>query len=481
VTKRYGYRATLTVLAFGGFSHALLQTLVTPALPSIQRDLGASTTAVAWVLTIFLLVGCLAAPIVGRLGDMFGKDRMLQIVVLVVMTGCLIAALSHSLPLLLVGRGLQGVGTSIFALGFAIVRDEFPSDKVGTGLGLLSATWGLGGATGISLSGVIVGRLSYEWMFWISLLIFSITFLGVRRVVPPSPVTSPARIDWIGAGLLGASLTAVLLAVSEALAWGWTSLRLLALLGGGALGFAVWARYELGQRAPLVDLRLARRRTVWPIYLTGALSGIAIYMPFILMPKFVQTPASAGYGFGASPIETSLLLLPWTVVMMAVAPLAGIFARRFGARAPVLAATAVGLIGFVLMAVANDHLWQILIANALMGLAIGLNHAALANLIARAVPQAQTGEANAVGVIVRTAGSAVGAQLAATIISVGAPSSPSAHAYVAAFGAAAVAMALALAAALLIPRPRREHLANEQLFDLPVPLYGRRTLEAKES
>src|ERR671938_280694 len=167
---RQHYGITLAVLASAALAYALLQTMVAPALPAIQHDLGVSTTSVTWVLTVYLLTASVATPVVGRLGDMYGKERLLVATLVAFGAGSLIAALSHSLGLLVAGRAVQGVGGAVFPLAFGIPRDEFPREKVATGIGLISATFGIGGGAGLVLSGVIVDHLAYEWIFWLGLI-----------------------------------------------------------------------------------------------------------------------------------------------------------------------------------------------------------------------------------------------------------------------------------------------------------------------
>ena len=198
---RQHYGLTLGVLLVAALAFALQQTMVAPALPAIQEEFGTSTTTVTFVLTGFLLTASLSTPIVGRLGDMFGKERMLVIALSVFALGSLVCALSHSIEVLIAGRAIQGMAAAVFPLSFGIIRDEFPPERVATGIGLISATFGIGGGAGLVLSGVIVDNLAYEWIFWLGLVFIAVAIVATFLWVPESPIKSPARIDWIGAGL----------------------------------------------------------------------------------------------------------------------------------------------------------------------------------------------------------------------------------------------------------------------------------------
>jgi EmrB/QacA subfamily drug resistance transporter len=459
---RQHYGLTLVVLAVAGLSFALLQTMVLPALPTIQREYGVSTTVVTWVMTVYLLSASIATPVLGRLGDMFGKERLLVVVLLVLGAGTLISALSHSLELLIVGRAVQGAGGAIFPLAFGIIRDEFPRERVGAGIGLISATFGIGGGAGLVLAGVIVDHLDYTWIFWLSLVVILGAVVATHFFVPESPVKTPARIDWGGAALLAVGLGSGLIAVSEGNGWGWGSKPVLALLALATVTLAAWVRYELRVAEPLVDMRMMRMRGVWTTNVTALMVGFGMFGSFLLVPQLVQMPEAAGFGFGASVTQAGLFLLPSSAVMLFAGPFSGWLGARFGSRTPVLIGIALVASGFVQLAVLHDAPWHIYLNSLITGAGIGLSFAAMATLIVDAVPQTQTGIATGMNTIMRSVGGALGAQISASIVGAhpGAAGLPTENGFVVAFLVSAGALALAFAAALLIPRgvraPRRE-------------------------
>jgi EmrB/QacA subfamily drug resistance transporter len=473
VPVRQHYNVTLAVLALAALSYALLQTMVAPALPEIQHELGATPTQVTWVLTVYLLTASIATPILGRLGDMFGKERMLVVVLGLFAVGSLISALSSSLELLIAGRAVQGAAGAVFPLAFGIIRDEFPRDRVATGIGLISATFGIGGGAGLILSGLIVDNLSYRWIFWFGLVVVVIATIATHLWVPESPIKSPARVDIGGALLLSAGLTAFLLAVSEGNRWGWGSARIIGLFVAAAALLVIWVLYEQRVRQPLVDIELLRLRGVWTTNLTGFLIGFGMFGSFILIPQFVQMPEAAGYGFGVGVTGAGLFMLPSTAVMLVAGPLAGSLAGRVGSKVPLLIGTACASLSFVLLAVAHSDEWQIVVAVSFLGLGIGLSFASMANLIVDAVPQSQTGEATGMNTIMRTVGGAFGAQIAAAIITnhvePGTPF-PTESGFTTAFVLGAISVAVAFAAATLIPRQDSGGLPDERLVGSPRPL-----------
>jgi EmrB/QacA subfamily drug resistance transporter len=459
---RQSYNLTLLVLATSALAYALSQTMVAPALPEIQRALHTSTTSVTYVLTAYLLTASVATPIVGRLGDMFGKKRMLLVTLAFFGIGSVVAALSHSIGMLIAGRAIQGVGGAVFPLAFGIIRDEFPPEKVATAIGLISATFGIGGGAGLVLSGVIVDNLAYEWIFWLALAFVAMAFVATRLFVPESPVKTPARIDWAGAGMLSAGLVGLLSALSEANRWGWGSAKEFGLLSASMVILLVWTRYELRVPEPLVDMRMMRRRPVLTTNLTGLLIGFGMFGSFIIIPQLVQLPKSTGFGFGASVTEAGLFLLPSTAAMLFAGPIAGVLGNRLGSKVPLIAGTLFCAASFAFLAAEHEQRWTIDLAAALMGLGIGFAFASMANLIVEATEQRETGVATGMNTIMRTIGGSLGAQISATILAAHMRGGhPTSAAFTIAFSVSAVAVLIAFCAGLAIPGKQREAPVQE--------------------
>jgi EmrB/QacA subfamily drug resistance transporter len=449
---------TLAILALGAMAYALLQSAVIPALPELQNSLNTSETGIAWVLTAYLLSASVATPVLGRLGDMFGKERLLLWTYVILSAGTLMAALVNTLPLLIVARVIQGAGGGIFPLAFGIIRDEFPREKVAGAIGLLSAILGIGAAAGIVLGGLIVEHLHWHWLFWIPLVALVGAVVLTARFVPESPVRVPGRINWLSGLLMAVGLSAVLLAISEATTWGWSSPKTIGLLLGGLAVCAAWVFAELRAKEPLVDMGMMRLRGVWTTNLAGFLLGGGMYASFVLIPQFVEEPKSTGYGFGASVLAGGIFLLPSTATMLLTGALAGRVAGRFGSKMALVFGAAVTEGSFIVLSFAHGHSWDIYVAAALLGAGVGLAFAAMGNLIVQAVPAEQTGVASGMNTVMRTIGGAVGSQVAATLIEghLEPGGQPAEHGYVLAFLLSLAFLAVCILASLLVPgrRPR---------------------------
>ena len=415
-TERTHPTLILAVLSLAGVAYAMLSSSVVPALPTIQRALHTSETDITWLLTGYLLSASVGTAIIGRLGDMYGKERLLLWTLVVLAGGTLLAAVSSSLAVLVIARFIQGASGGIFPLAFGIVRDEFPKEKVAGSIGLLSAILGVGAGVGIVLSGVIVEHLNYHWLFWIPLLATVIAAVATWRFIPESPIRVPGRINWLAAALMTAGISIVLIAISETTTWGWGSPRTIGLVLVGLAVSAAWVAVEVRSRNPLIDMTMMRIRGVWTTNLAAFLLGAGMYASFIVFPQFAQLPKSTGFGFGASVVVSGLYLLPSTIGMTVLGLFAGRISGRFGSRNALLAGTAFTLASFTMLAFAHSHPYDLLIAAALLGIGIGLAFAALGNLIVQAVSNHQTGVASGMNTVMRTLGGALGGQLSATFI-----------------------------------------------------------------
>jgi len=446
----------LVVLALAGTTFALLQSVVVPALPVIERALGAGSAGGTWVLTANLLATAVLTPVLGRLGDIHGKDRVLSGVMVVLGAGTLVCALAPSLPVMLVGRALQGAGGAIFPLAFGVVRDELPYERIAGAVGVVSSLLGIGAGLGLVVSGPIVTGLGWRWLFWIPFAVLVVSTALAYRCVPASPVRTPGRINLVSAGLMVAGLSTLLVAVTEAGSWGWASPRTGALLAVGALVVAAWVRHELASDRPLVDMAMMAVRGVWTTNLAAFLLGAGMYASIAVIPALVELPRSTGFGFGGSITAAGLFMLPTAFPQLIVGPLTGHIERRIGSRSQLLAGVALMLAGYAALAAAHATTLELIADTVALGIGLGLGLGALANLIVVAVSPAQTGVATAMNTVMRTLGGAFGAQVTVSLIasSHGTAGLPGGGGFTLAFAACAVALAAGVAATLAIPGRR---------------------------
>lgn len=459
---RQHHNVTLAILTLAGAAFSLQQTMVFPALGTFQEEFGSTTAWTTWVLTGFLVSGAVLTPILGRLGDQFGKERLLLVSLGLFLAGSLAAAFAWSLPSLIAFRVVSGAGGALFPLSFAIIRDEFPADRVKVGIGLLSAVWGVGGGFGIVASGLIVDNFSWRLLFLLGSIPVALSLVLVHRYVPESPIRTPSRVDVPGALLLSGALVALMIALTEGEQWGWGSPLLAGVLLLSALFFLLWGVVEARSSAPMVDLRMLAHRPILLTNVATLISGFALFSCFVLVPAFVQTDASSGYGFGASATQAGLYLLPSSVAMLFAGPLAGAIGRRHGSKWPLAGGMVTVSAAALIFAFFHDDPGPVLLASALLGLGVGAAFAAMAALIADNVDQRELGVAAGMNTVVRMVGAVVGGQVGAALLTartIGASDVPHESAYTITFAlSAGTALVAAGIAFLIASRPAQRQL-----------------------
>jgi EmrB/QacA subfamily drug resistance transporter len=452
---RQHHNVTFALLAVAAVAYALLQSLVAPALLTIQHDLNTTTAGAAWILTAYLLSASVVTPIVGRLGDMFGKKRAMVVVLLVLAAGTVLAALATSIGVMIAARVIQGAGGAVFPLAFAIIRDEFPRERIPHGIALISAIMGIGGGLGIVLAGPIVEHLSYHWLFWFPLIAVLAATAGIVAYVPESPIRTPGRVEPLGAALLSGWLVALLVPISEGPSWGWLSAPTIGLFAVAVAVFPLWVWVESRSAAPLVDMRMMRLRPVWTTNLAALVIGFGMFASFVLVPQFVELPESTGFGFGASVTQAGIFMVPATVGMLLVGPVSGRLSTTVGSKVPLVMGAVVSCLAFLLLAGAHGSSWEIYVAMLVMGIGIGFAFGSMANLIIESVPVHQTGVATGMNTIVRSIGGAIGSQVSAGIVTATLASDglPTERGFTLAFVVAAAALAIGVVVALRVPAP----------------------------
>jgi len=453
---RTSTRLTFAVLATGAGVFAMLQSLIAPALPTVQHALHTSQSTATWVMTAYLLSASVFTPILGRVGDLIGKKRTLVAVLVTVTLGCLLAALAPTIGVLIVARVVQGIGGALFPLSFGIIRDEFAPARVSHSISNLSAVIAAGGGVGIVAAGPIVSALDYRWLFWLPVGVVAVTTLIALRYVPESANRAQGHVNWSGAVLLSSWLVALLLPLSQASRWGWGSGRVIGLFAAAVALFALWLLSEARSRTPLIDLRVMRLPAVWTTNTAALLFGAGMYAIWSFLPGFVQTPSTAGYGFGASVTASGLLMLPMLVAMFLSGVLSGRLEPVVGAKRLLTSGAALGALACGFLSVWHDEQWQVAFAAGVFGLGIGLAFASMANLIVGSVPPEQTGAATGMNANIRTIGGSIGAAVTSVLVTGHLQPSglPYASGYTHGFTLMAALCLAATLASLLVPTRR---------------------------
>lgn len=459
----------VAALSFAAMVGAMLQTLVVPVLGAIGARLDAGAGDISWVLTANLLAAAVMTPLFGKTGDLYGKKRMLLVALGMILAGSLLAALTTSLPLLIVARVLQGAWGGLFPVALGALRDELPPQKLTGAMAMVSGMIGIGGGIGLVLTGLLTNHNGdYHRVFWAATALTALAAVAVAVVVPHRRPTTRGRIDWAGAVLLGAALVALLLPVSQGNTWGWASTRTIGMFVLAAALFAAWAAVERRVADPMVDMAVFVKRSVAFTNIAGVLVGVNMFVGFLAVSQFVQMPEHvAGYGFSASVLSASTVyLLPGALSAIVAAPVGGILVRRFGGRHALAVAGAISLVAYAFLVFAHDRSWQVIIVAIAVQSSVAIAYAAMPALIIAEVPAAQTGIANSVNAIARSVGSSLASAVVTSLLTghliQGLPVNlPTEGAFTASFVIGAAAGALVLVVALAgLPRHRTRLVAE---------------------
>jgi predicted MFS family arabinose efflux permease len=447
-------RRLVAALLLAGVTVSFNATLGVSLIPAVGRMYGLSGSAAHWVLTITLLVSAVAIPGLGRLGDGALRRRVLLGTLACAFAGSVIAATAASFAHLLVGRALQGVGYATIPLAVALAREHTTGERTRRSIAALSVTVAVGAGIGYPVTGAVVETLGFDAAFWFAAIVSGVAYVAVAATVPRRTGTyAPLGLDLVGALLLTGGLVTLLLAISNASHWGWSSRPVLGLGSIAAVVLAAWVLVELRHSHPLIDLRLVSQRDIVGANMAGLFVSVGMFMALALVSSFAQTPASAGYGFGASLTVAGLVLLPIGIASVLSRPLADHIVAWIGARGLLAAGSA--LLGGTLLglALSHGHIAVFAAASTLFGIGIGCTFSAMPGIIVANVPAARTGSAMSLNQVIRGVGGAAGSAIAATILGLhqaAGASFPSERGYSLAFLAAAIACLLTVPFVLLL-------------------------------
>lgn len=449
--------ATVAALAFTGLCSSFMFTLVVPLQAELPALLQTSRENTSWVVTITLLVSAAATPIAGRLGDMYGKRRVVIALLGVLIAGSLVAAFSASVVGIIVGRGLQGAAMGVVPLGIAIMRDVLPPKRLGTAVALMSATLGVGGAVGMPLAAYVAQNADFHALFWLAAGLGATAIVLVLLVVPGDVMRFSGRLDVLGALGLAAGMTGILLLLSRGAEWGWTSPLTLGSGIGGVVVLLLWAWYQLRAKEPLLDLRVAARPAVLYTNLASLCMGFALFSSNVTFPQMLELPVESGSGFGLDMVSAAAIIMTSGLVMMFVSPLSGWLERTVGARRLFTSGTVAIVLAYAFVLIWSTEVWHMLVASFGIGIGIGFTFAAMPMIIMRSVPVTETGASNGLNALFRSVGTAtasavMGGVLAAMSVDVDGAAIPTRQAFEVCFWLAIVVGVVSVALSLLIPK-----------------------------
>ena len=412
-----GHRGTgiiLAILSLTALVTSFSESMLVPALPVLQADFHTTEAVIAWVPGIYLLFGSLATPSFGKLGDTYGKKKLLLIAIVLYTIAVIGNGFAWSVESLLVFRAIQGIGLAMFPLAFAIIRDEFQHEKVATATGFVSAMFAVGSTIGLVGGGWITQTFSWQTNYYLLAPVAAIVTALIAWRVPESPVRTPSRFDYWGIILLELAILGFLVPLTQSGVWGWSSPYTLALLTLGVAATIAFVYAELHVRNPLVGLKLPGARYILEINFVMFIAGFSMFLADVAIVYFAQTPPPVG--FGLNTFQTALVYVPSGIAVLVASPLFGVLVTRRGAKNTLVFASFIVAASFVFFALAGSSIVGIIIGTIILFSGVGGVFVAAINLLFLYVPASRTGAETALNMVFRYIGGAVGTTVTGALL-----------------------------------------------------------------
>ncbi|MEV6218095.1 MFS transporter [Nocardia sp. NPDC051833] len=405
-------------LVYTALTSAIVSSLGMLLVPAISHDMHVDVSAAQWMLTVNLLVGAVTTPIMGRLSDGPHKKRLLLWSLIIILAGSLVAALAPNFTVFLIGRALQGLSYGIVPVTIALARRYLPPEEVRNGISTLSVTVTSGLGLGYPLTGILADLFGYRFAFWAAALFLLSTVLVVWLVVPDGPDERAARtpFDLRGAVLIGVGLASLLLVAGDGARWGWGSPATIGLFLVSVAILVVWGLVELRTPHALVDLRVLRTGDVLVANGTAIGLGAAMYACLSIASLIAQAPTSTGYGVALPLFWAGFVMLPLSVGSFAANRVVRVVSARIPMRALLIPGSALVTASSLLLWIAHDELWEILVGMLGFGMGIGTTYAAMPALIARSVADRELGSAVSFNQVLRTVGGSFGSAMSGAVL-----------------------------------------------------------------
>ncbi|MBI0583282.1 MAG: MFS transporter [Methanomassiliicoccus sp.] len=417
----------LVVLASMALIVMFVEIMIVPALPTMARDFPDQVAWLPWVLSIYLLVGAVATPLVGRLGDLYGKKKVLSYVMVIYLVALLGSGFSleisdllfgtHDISVLLFFRAMQGIGMGMFTLAFGIVRDTFPKDKIPVAVGMISAMFSVGVAIGLVVGGYITSVARWTDAFHVVVPFFLVLTIAAAYLIHDPRIVQRGKLDIPGGLTLGVAILALLLGLTQGDKWGWTDPATLGLFAAFAIAITIFVVIELRTKDPIVRPSLMVNRGILGGNVVALFVGLCMFMVYQTVPFFLETPVAAGGYFGLTDTFTvGLYMLPSALAQLFFGPYGGKLSKKMGPSTVLAIGMAILTAGFVSLVFFNADFWQLTLSMVIFGSGIALCMVSMINVIVESCPQSEFGVASGMNTLFRIVGGSIGPVLAAVIL-----------------------------------------------------------------
>jgi MFS family permease len=468
-------RLLVPALMFIALVVAAVASLGTPLITSVATTFHVSLDSAQWTLTIALLSGAVATPVLGRLGAGPHRRATILATLAIVVVGSALTVLPLPFAWLLVGRAAQGVGLGLTSLMMGVARDHLPEERSAATIALISVISIIGAGVGYPLAALLAEFGGLRAAYGLGLLVTAIAFVTAWRSMPAAPEGRSAHVNVVGALVLAGGLLLVLFLAGERSLWSRHLAVAVTLAVAAVLLLCVWTVSELRTKTPLVDVRAVRHPAVAGANIAMFVGGSGMYLLLTLITRYAQTPHSAGYGFGLTTFVAGLVLIPFSVLGFVAGKLTPRVRRWIDG--PLLLAGSAAIVGggFVLFATARSNLAELLAAMGVLGFGVGSFSAAMPGVILAVTPKSETSSAMSFNYVVRSVGYSLGSAIGGLVLAAGTATGrlfPNDDAYTTAALVGVAAMAITTMASLALAR-RRSPETNPITAPGGVPGLGR--------
>ncbi len=392
------------------------ETMVLPAIPDFIKDFGITYNTSSWILSSYLIAGAVMTPIAGKLSDIYGKKKVLLIVMMIYSAGILAGGFANTFSFMILARIAQGVGMSMFPIGFGVVREIFPAEKLAMAQGMFTSTFFGGAVIGLLAGAKII--LDYGWhaTFFsvfpiaVGLALIMARFIRIKKTVEQENYTQPIRIDVKGAIALSVTVILFLMGLSYLQEINSGNLNSLAFFVVSAVSMIIFVNIEKRVPHPLIDLKLLANKILLPSNIIIMTVGTSTFMVYQTIPILIRSPQPLG--FGGDPVSVANVQLPFMIISLVVSAASGFFLSKIGNIRLTALGTMICTIGFFSILV--FHSTEFMISATLTIISVGLSFSIVGafNIVLMSSPQKVAGISLGMTVLLALVGNSIGPSLA---------------------------------------------------------------------
>lgn len=410
----YANRALVMLSVIAGLI-VYVDIMLTPALPKIVSEYGVDIDQASLLISLYTVVGVAVTPIFGKLGDIYGKKRVMMWILVIYLAASTATSFAPTFNLILASRFVQGAGLGVFALCFSLAREQFPRNLVPRAQGVISAVQVAGGGLGLFGGAIVTDHFGWQGNYHIAVPVIALLTVLIFLTVRESSNRKPGvKLDYVGSLWMGAALIAIVLGLSEGVSWGWTSATVLGLLTIGPMMLVLLALYERRVAEPVLDLRLLRQRNVMVANLLIIFYGVSIGITFQALVYTLELPSPSGFGIGITNV--GLYLLPLVVVLLPVALAVGTLIPRYGVKPFLYFGSVLAIMAFLLLSTYTSPT-EIEAYLVVYAFGSGMMTVSIQNLLVLSIAKTEMALGTSLNTAFRYVGQTLGAPAAGAILS----------------------------------------------------------------